>query len=237
MAHARDRSSTGSPAAGRLAPRRTTLAVDVVLLTPRGDELVALTVRGGGRGRDRWSLPWDGPRDEESLEATASRISADIIGIPLVVEQVGAFGDGSRHPGGAEVSVGYVALVPMGTPFPIGEYEWFPIGELPTLPPRQKLVAEAAEQAVRSRVEQSPIAFHLLPPLFTLSELQGIYELLLGRRLHKASFRRSLQAAALVAPIEEWRSEGRGRPAQLFRYEPDTGREGRRGLRFDFEVE
>jgi hypothetical protein len=85
----------------------------------------------------------------------------------------------------------------------------------------------------RSRLDQAPIAFRLLPPTFTLSELQQTYELLLGRRLHKASFRRALQAAWLVEPTDEWRSEGRGRPAQLFRYAPRRRRNQRRGVRFD----
>jgi 8-oxo-dGTP diphosphatase len=60
-----------------------------------------------------------------------------------------------------------------------------------------------------------------------------VYELLLGRRLHKASFRRSLTAAFLVEPTDEWRSEGRGRPAQLYRYAPRKRRGGRGGVRFE----
>jgi 8-oxo-dGTP diphosphatase len=72
-----------------------------------------------------------------------------------------------------------------------------------------------------------------LPQRFTLSDLQRVYEIMLGRRLHKASFRRALQAATLVEPTDEWRSEGRGRPAQLFRYAPKRKRRVRRGLRFD----
>ena len=86
---------------------------------------------------------------------------------------------------------------------------------------------------MRARVDQQPIAFRLLPAAFTLSELQAVYELLLGRRLHKASFRRSLHASALVEATDEWRSEGRGRPAQLFRYAPPRRRRQRRGIRFD----
>jgi len=82
-------------------------------------------------------------------------------------------------------------------------------------------------------MDQSPVAFRLLPPTFTLSDLQHMYELLLGKRLHKASFRRALQAAWLVEPTEEWRSEGRGRPAQLFRYAPRKRRPTQRGIRLD----
>jgi len=91
-----------------------------------------------------------------------------------------------------------------------------------------------ATRTIQGRLDQAPIAFRLLPPTFTLSELQQMYELLLGKRLHKASFRRALQAAWLVEPTDEWRSEGRGRPAQLFRYLPKKRRRSHRGVRFDF---
>ena len=92
---------------------------------------------------------------------------------------------------------------------------------------------DGAISTLRVRMDQSPVAFRLLPPTFTLSDLQHMYELLLGKRLHKASFRRALQAAWLVEPTEEWRSEGRGRPAQLFRYAPRKRRPTQRGIRLD----
>jgi hypothetical protein len=92
---------------------------------------------------------------------------------------------------------------------------------------------DAALETLRTRMDYAPIAFKLLPAMFTLSELQQMYEILLGRRLHKASFRRALQGAVLVEPTEEWRSEGRGRPAQFYRFAPRKRRQGRRPVRFD----
>ena len=91
----------------------------------------------------------------------------------------------------------------------------------------------AALAALRDRMDLAPIAFRLLPAAFTLAELQATYELLLGRRLHKASFRRALQGAYLVEPTDAWRSEGRGRPAQLFRYAPRARRGRGRSVRFE----
>jgi hypothetical protein len=82
-------------------------------------------------------------------------------------------------------------------------------------------------------MDHVPIAFRLLPAEFTLTDLQHVYELLLGRALHKASFRRALFAAALVEATDQWRSEGRGRPAQFFRYAPRKRRERRRLVRFE----
>lgn len=220
----------------RSAARRATLSVDVVLLTPHGRRLTVLLTRATDpKSKERWELPWDSLRAEETIEETAARVARSAFGAaPALVEQVAAFGDRRRHPSGADVSVAFLALVPAGAPAPVGgDLAWFPVDDLPVVSPRQRAMIDGAFQAVRTRLDQSPVAFRLLPPTFTLSQLQEIYELLLGRRLHKASFRRALHAAWLVEPTDEWRSEGRGRPAQLFRYAPKKRRGGRRGVRFE----
>ncbi|MGA9836928.1 MAG: NUDIX domain-containing protein [Gemmatimonadaceae bacterium] len=220
----------------RPTARQTTFSVDVVAIRPQADSLaVLLTKLPDPRSRERWILPWDAPRGEESLADAAARIARAILGsAPSAIQQIHAFDSSRRHPGDAEVSVGFFALVPeAGRPVPDTNHSWFGIGNFPTLAPRHRAIIDAAVEAIRDRLDQSPLAFRLLPPIFTLSELQSIYELLLGRRLHKASFRRALQAAYLVEPTDEWRSEGRGRPAQLFRYAPKKRRENRRGVRFD----
>ena len=220
------------------AVRRTTLAVDVVVLSPRAEALAVLLVRAPAGARERWTLPWDAPQQNEGLEDAASRITETVLGsAPAFFEQVGAFADGKRHPGDADVSIGIVALVPARAEAPATDTEWFPLDALPTLAPRHRAVVERAASVARQRVDQSPLAFRLLPSTFTLSDLQSVYELLLGRRLHKASFRRALQASYLVEPTDEWRSEGRGRPAQLFRFAPKKRRGTRRGVRFDLFTE
>jgi len=220
------------------AARKITLAVDVVVLSPRAEALAVLLARSAPGGRERWSLPWDAPMPGEAFEDAASRITEAALGsTPALLEQVGAFADARRHPGDADVSVGVVALTPPAELSALASAEWFSLAALPPLSPRHRAIVDRALTVVRQRVDQSPLAFRLLPPTFTLSDLQGIYELLLGRRLHKASFRRALQASYLVEPTDEWRSEGRGRPAQLFRYAPRKRRGARRGVRFDLFAE
>jgi 8-oxo-dGTP diphosphatase len=224
------------------AARSISLAVDIVPLTARERALSVLLLRNpDARARERWMLPWDGMRSDETPDDAAVRVTRSALGwAPTMVEQVGAFADGRRHPGDAEMSVGFVALVPAtqtspheASARPGNEQHWFSLTNLPPLAPRQRAVVDGVARVVRARTDQSPLAFRLLAPTFTLSELQAVYELLLGRRLHKASFRRALQAAFLVEPTDEWRSEGRGRPAQLFRYAPRRRRAARRGVRFD----
>lgn len=208
-------------------------SVDVVVVTAMGNELAILFTRGT-TDRERWSLPWKASQSGEALDVAATRIAQDALGEPPTwIEQIGAFADGKRHPSDADVSVAFVGLAPHETASPRPGNTWFPVGDLPPLSPRQRSMVEGATRIIRARLDQAPIAFRLLPPTFTLSELQQLYELLLGKRLHKASFRRALQAAWLVEPTDEWRSEGRGRPAQLYRYAPKKRRRGQRGVRFD----
>jgi 8-oxo-dGTP diphosphatase len=224
-----------SPTPAKAPPRRAGFSVDIVLVSPHARQLAVLLVRGDARSRERWTLPHDQPRADETLEAAAERIARSALDTsPTWIQQIGAFGDGRRHPAEVDLSVGYVALVPLGAPAPVGgNAAWFPMSELPAVAPRQRAIVDAAFETVRDRIDLAPIAFRMLPATFTLSELQSMYELLLGRRLHKASFRRALQGAWLVEPTEEWRSEGRGRPAQLFRYAPRRRRPARRGVRFE----
>lgn len=189
----------------------------------------------GREGHERWLLPWEAPRSDERLDEVAQRVARESIGsAPSWISQVGAFADG-RHPGETGLSVAYVALVPLGAADhpPSDEMEWRSVTDRTGLGERQHAIVQGALAAISDRLDLYPIAFRLLPGAFTLSELQQMYELLLGRRLHKASFRRALQAAYLVEPTEEWRSEGRGRPAQLYRYAQKRRRRPRRGVRFD----
>lgn len=222
-----------SPAA-RPAVRSVALSVDVVLFTSRRKELaVLLRSTTGPRGRPRSVLPADALRADESLDDAASRIARSALaGTTAFLEQVGAHGGARRHPDLAQVAVVYFGLV-AGSTATAPAAEWFDLSQLPPLAPRHRAEVDAALVAVRSRVDQAPIAFRLLPPEFTLSDLQSVYELLLGRRLHKASFRRALHASSLVQGTDEWRSEGRGRPAQLFRYAPPRRRRQHRGVRFE----
>ena len=202
----------------RPAVRALTTAIDLVMLTPRDRSLAVLLLRAAdSRSRDRWLLPWDAPRLEEDPEQAAVRLSRAVLGTaPAALEQIGAFGDGQRHPGEAQLSVSFVGLVPHGPATESSDNAvWVELSQLPSMAPRQRTMVGAAVECVRQRIDQAPLAFRLLPQAFTLSELQGVYELILGRPLHKASFRRALQAAFLVEPTDEWRSEGRGPPAQL----------------------
>ncbi len=195
-------------------------------------DLVVLTLRQGRLGVlcDGEALPWGAVSGSGSMLEAARRIAAGAVGhdnLPWM-EQLGAFGDGSAHPGDTVLSVAYVSVIPEQPT----AASWRDLSAVVNLPERHRVMLAAAADALRDWIDRAPVAFRLLPRHFTLSELQEVYELLLGRVLHKASFRRALMAAFLVEPTNAWRREGRGRPAQLFRLSTRR-RKSRRTVRFD----
>jgi 8-oxo-dGTP diphosphatase len=216
----------------RTAPSAGPVSIDVALISHRDRHLWVLGEATDTPPRRTVSLPWGTPARREHLDEAAARIARRATGFkPAWIEQAGAFGDGTRHPGGATLSVCYVAVVPWFEPS--RTVAWMDTQVLTGLAERHRRMVSAALGVMRLRLEQAPIAFSMLPREFTLSELQQAYETILTRRLHKASFRRSLQAAFLVEPAGEWRGEGRGRPAQLYRFAPRRRKSGRRGVRLD----
>src|SRR5208283_4502795 len=94
---------------------------------------------------------------------------------PTWLEQIGAFAE-RRHPADAELSVAFAGAVPVGSLSSPGDsVAWFPVLELPLLAPRHRAIVAGALELVRQRVDYTPIAFRMLPPTFTLSDLQRVY--------------------------------------------------------------
>ena len=216
------------------AGSKLVVSVDVVILSRQSGGLSVLLSRPP-RGSERWELPYDIARPGKSLVKSARRTVRGMIGSKASpgLEQTGVF-DSGRHPSESSLSVTFLGLVPGGSGSKAGENaRWFKVGSLPSLASRQLAMVSGAADTLRDRLGNAPVAFQLVPRSFTLSDLQAVYEMILEQPLHKASFRRTLDAAGIVKPLKEWRIEGRGRPAQLYRYKPRKRRTRRHGIRFD----
>jgi len=218
------------PAEARPGRTAAAAAIDAVCLSTDGHDLLVLSRTGNGARE----LPWDLLDDSAPMQTAAMRLVCNVMQrAPTHLEQLGAYADGLEHPSAHPLSVAFIALMPMGSDVPDG-HSWDPIGSRFRVAARQRVMLADAVQRIRDQVSVQPIAFRLLPPRFTLTELQRVYELLLGHPVHKASFRRSLSAAGLVQPTDKSRSLGRGRPAQFHRYKPRDGGK-HRPLRFDVD--
>jgi 8-oxo-dGTP diphosphatase len=193
------------------APR---VDVRVVLFTVSdGRLLIALQEQG-----DCQSLPRESPTPAESLDATGTRILAEHVGIAeRYLEQL--YSISHRSEGVWTVTVTYLALAlaSAGGP-PPNSAMWFDAGRLPELNHVDKMIADYALFRLRAKLGYTTIAFHLLPPSFSLSELQNIYEAVLDREVDKRNFRRRIHAAGVLEGTGDTRREGSHRPARLYRF-------------------
>jgi 8-oxo-dGTP diphosphatase len=95
---------------------------------------------------------------------------------------------------------------------------WWPVAEHPRLAFDHSRILEYAVERLRNKLEYTTVGFQLLPKEFTLTQLQRVYEAILGRRLDKRNFRRKMELLGILAPLKKQVREGRNRPAQLYAF-------------------
>ena len=218
--------------------QRPSVTVDVVTFTLREGCLQVLLVR---RRRPPWEGMWAIPGGmigrEEALEAAALRTLEEETGLgDVFLEQLYTFGDPGRDARGRVITVSYFAVVPASNVVPWAaedaeRVQWWPIDELPPLAFDHGDILSYALVRLRYKLEYTAVGFELLPEVFTLSELQSAYEIVLGEELDKRNFRRKIQSAGVIEPSGSFRA-GEGRPAQLYRYREDAVAEVKARLLF-----
>ena len=101
---------------------------------------------------------------------------------------------------------------------PAWEPRWFPVEALPDLAFDNKQVVDYALTRLRNKLEYTNVAYSLLPKSFTLSELQAVYESIVGRPLDKRNFRRRMLSLSIIRPTVRTVARGAHRPAELFEF-------------------
>jgi 8-oxo-dGTP diphosphatase len=215
----------GDASGGRVSEIRVT--VDVVIFTIQEGALKVLLVRRGiPPFQDSWAIPGGFVQEQESLDDAARRELMEETGVQDVyLEQLYSFGDPGRDPRGRVVTVAYYALIAADRAVRAGsdaaEARWWAMNQLPPLAFDHDRILAYALERIRNKLEYTTVGFQLLPAAFTLSELQSVYEAILGRSLDKRNFRRKINLLGILTPSRQQRREARARPAQLFRFSAD----------------
>ena len=199
------------------------LTVDNVIFGfDEGDLKVLLIKREFPPHIGQWSLPGYFVKQDESLEFAAIRVLEKLTGLQNVyLEQVKAFSSLHRHPLGRVITIAYYSLIK------IKDYKisanfvtkWVAVSEVGQLPFDHNEILEACFDLLKSKVRHRPIGFELLPPKFTLTELQHLYEAILGRELDKRNFRKKILAMKLLEDLKEIQVGVAHRPAKLYRFD------------------
>ena len=200
------------------------ISVDCIIFGFSGGELSLLLLkRNFEPARGEWSLMGGFVQENESVDDAAKRVLAELTGLDEVyMEQVGAFGNVHRDPGGRVVSIAYYALVN------INEYDrelvrqhnafWININELPLLIFDHSAMVEKARALMQQKASTKPIGFNLLPSLFTLSQLQSLYEAIYGEPLDKRNFRKRVAEMNYIEKTEKIDKTGSKRGAALYQF-------------------
>ena len=209
-------------------PAPAALATDVVVLTARDGELLALTVTRDDGVR---ALPGGFVGIGERPLDTALRKLHEKTGLQdPYVEQLGAFADPGRDERGWIASIAYLALVPPQTQVPDPSAHWIAARGDRALAFDHRAVLDAAIERLEGKLWWSNITVGILPGAFTLSDARRVYEAIAQARYDPATFGRDLKATGLIEATGELRATGPGRPAALYRFasERPTWGAGRR---------
>jgi len=206
------------------------VTVDVVIFTIRDGALSVLLVKRGIEPHlGAWAIPGGFVLDHESLDEAALRELREETGVADVyLEQLYTFGDPRRDPRGRVVTVAYYALIATdratlqaGTD--TVDARWWPVSALPEqLAFDHAHILEYALQRLRAKIGYTTVGFQLLPAEFTLSDLQAVYEAILGRPLDKRNFRKRIEQLDVLVPLEKSRRAGPSRPARLYSFRSAT---------------
>ncbi len=208
--------------------QKVLLSVDCIIFGFDNNKLkILIGRRQMDPGRGEWSLYGGFVRNDESLDDAAARTLYELTGLhKIYMRQVGAFGSVDRDPGERVVSVAYYALIN------VKDYddrlrqehgvEWVEADKVPAMFSDHNEMVSKARQLMKEKIKTRPISFQLLPPLFTLTQLQRLYEAVVGEEVDKRNFRKRIKDMDYIEKTELIDKTHSKRGAALYRFNKKT---------------
>ena len=185
------------------------VATDCVVFGFNGKTLEILLIKRGLEPyKDMWAFPGGFMRMEETAEECALRELSEETGLQVnILKQLGAFTGIHRDPRERVVSIAFYALV---QPSEVtggddaSQARWFPLDEAPQLAFDHDYILRKATQQLRKDIHFEPVGFDLLDNGFTMSELQRLYECILGVQFDRRNFEKKMLQTGILQPADEW---------------------------------
>lgn len=189
---------------------RPSVATDCVIFGyDEGDLKILLIERGGEPFKGDWALPGGFLQMDEDAETGARRELLEETALYNVfIEQLYTFTDVNRDPRGRVLSITYFALIRLNLyTVEAGDdaknAQWFSVDNMPPLAFDHPKIVDMALKRLQGKIRYQPLGFELLPEKFTLTELQNLYETVLGIKLDKRNFRRKILKTGLLIQLNE----------------------------------
>lgn len=214
---------------------------NVIFGFDEGDLKVLLIKRGEFPYKDNWALPGYFVEKDEDLDNAAKRVLNQLTGLKNVfLEQVKTFGSVDRHPTGRVITTAYFSLIKISNyklqPASIAlKAKWHSISKVHNLPFDHGEILQACFDKLKQMVRIRPVGFELLPPKFTLTELQHLYEAILETEVDKRNFRKKILSMDLLIDMGETQEGVAHRPAKLYSFDKEKYQQFK-GEGFAFEL-
>lgn len=200
---------------------------NVIFGFDEGDLKVLLIQRGEDPFMGKWALPGYFVYPDEDLDGAAYRVLRELTGLNNVyLEQVNSFGKVDRHPFGRVITVAYYSLIKIEdyklSPASIAQKaKWHAVADVKELGLAfdHDEILKACFQRLKLVVRIRPVGFELLPPRFTLTQLQHLYEAILETDLDKRNFRKKILSMNLLVDLEQTQEGVAHRPARLYQFD------------------
>lgn len=150
----------------------------------------------------------------ETLDRTAKKIYHKQLKAPLTdiyFEQLYTFSSQN-----SQISVVYYFLVPEHKIYPDKDI-WVDTNNIKINKSDKEIILYAV-QRLRWKIEYTNVVYSLLPPEFTFSQLQSIYESILGKALDKRNFRKKILSLNIIKDTGHLKNLGKARPAEMFAF-------------------
>jgi ADP-ribose pyrophosphatase YjhB (NUDIX family) len=204
------------------------VAVDCVIFTYDEEELkILLYPRGFEPSIGRWSLMGGFVEPDKTLEDEAQKVLYNTVGLKdIYLEQVLAFSDPERDPGGRVISIAFYALMPY-------DYQdkelvrkhgahWWPVNKLPDLIFDHKNMIDTALLKLQQKARIYLVGKEMLPRNFTLTQLHSLYNAIFQKKFDAGNFRKKILSLKVLKKLTIKDTSGSKRGAYYYTFKDET---------------
>lgn len=183
------------------------VTTDCVILTFHEGRLKILLVRRGIEPfKGQWALPGGFIRMDESAEEGALRELREETGVSgCTIKQFHTFSAPNRDPRERVITIAFYALMKWQQAVGADDAEfadWIPADELPPLAFDHEIIIKEAMEAIRRDIFFEPVGFDLLNDVFSMPELQKVYETILGKEFDRRNFAKKMKHLGILEEVE-----------------------------------
>lgn len=205
------------------------LSIDSVVFGFENNNLEVLLIkRKRNPNKDSWALPGGFVLKSETLDEAAVRILEETSNVKnIYLEQVHTFSKIDRFPLRRVISVAYFALIDpekhsLKPGLDTTDAKWFNVNDRIEFPFDHAEIFKKALKQLKQRVRTKPIGFELLPKKFSLTQLQNLYECILGEKLDKRNFRKRILGYKMLIALNDYQKDVAHRAARLYKFDSNA---------------